>query len=168
MAYPIHQKDEYKKMRMILSHANFIPLLTPNFWSTLNPKSIYVNIDFSQPEEVIIDTIKSIKKIIDNNEHSYLTAKAHEIYSGNFVSTPSEFIEFLKSKEKLFTYEEKLTDIIYIFDCIKIHLPNKHIQNNLYDYYVDKKESESLYDTLRSRISDLKKSIQKYIIDESE
>jgi len=168
MAYPINQKEEYKKMRMVLSQASFIPLLTPNFWSPINPKSVYVNIDFSQPEEVIIDTIKSIKKIIDNDKHNYLTAKPHEIYSGKFFSIPTKFLEFLKSKEKLFTYEEKLTDIIYIYDCIKIHLPNKHIQNNLYDYYVDKKESESLYDTLRSRVSDLKKSIQKYIIDDTE
>lgn len=167
MAYPINQKEEYKKMRMVLSLASFIPLLTPNFWSPINPKSVYVNIDFSQPEEVIIDTIKSIKKIIDNDKHNYLTAKPHEIYSGKFFSIPTKFLEFLKSKEKLFTYEEKLTDLIYIYDCIKIHLPNKHIQKNLYDYYVDKKESESLYDTLRSRVSDLKKSIQKYIIDDT-
>ncbi|SMC08961.1 hypothetical protein [Nitratiruptor tergarcus] len=139
LSYPIDGKENYKKMADTLTNVNFLNLIKVSIWRESTPKSAYVNIDFSQPLEVIIEVIKKIKEKIDNDTQNTLTPNIFEAYLGKKITQePTPLNELLSSRETIFTIEEKLTDLIYVFDCKKLNMTHESIANNLYDYYLDK------------------------------
>ena len=169
LSCPIN-KAECESLQEEVTNNRFITLLEPELWELSFNKTAYVKIDFSQPIDVIIEVIKNIKTIIEQDKHNTITPSLYEAYSGEQVETFSTSLdEVLKKRNTLFSLEEKLTDIIYIYDCKKVNIPDIKIRDNLFDYYQDKKvdnkkgkrKSANLYETLRTTITNYKKVLER-------
>ncbi len=161
LSYPLNGKEKYQELSKKIPFVNFITILEPSFWRHSSGKTAYVKIDFSQPIDVIIEVIKGIKKIIDEDTHDILTADELQVLSGNKTKEmPLPLDTLLKKRNTIFSLEEKLTDIIYIYDCKKINMPDSKIRDNLFAYYQDKKDTDNLDDTLRIAISNYKKVLK--------
>jgi len=120
LSYPLNGKEKYQELRKKIPFINFITILEPSFWGRSSGKTAYVKIDFSQPIDVIIEVIKGIKKIIYEDTHDILTADELQVLNGNKTKgMPLPLDTLLKKRNTIFSLEEKLTDIIYIYDCKK-------------------------------------------------
>ena len=83
LRYPIDGKERYKQSYNKLKLGeHIIRLIEPRFWMKASKRAAYIKIDFSQPIDVIIEVIKSIKKTIDQDKHNILTANLYEVYIG--------------------------------------------------------------------------------------
>jgi len=104
-------------------------------------KSCYVELDFTKPKEELIEIISNIKDRFDNDPSTIknlyeLLGDTGEIYKCNL----GECDIYKKDKKK--PIGGKFADIFFIYDCKKIGLDNKYIIDELYDYWLKKKNIE--------------------------
>lgn len=86
----------------------------------------YWEIDPTLTEEELIGMIKILKK---------------RLLKTNTIR--KEIInKIVRLKNNSITYDEKLTDLIYCFDCLKSGLKATEIIDNLNDYYIDENTSK--------------------------
>jgi hypothetical protein len=120
-----------------------------NFWP--KAKKFYFELDFSLPEDVVIEQIKTLYKEykkgnIKNFEEFVLNKQIKKF--NKLDELTNNLIFKLKNEKKIPLYV-KLTDIIYILDMWLINMKNvfviRQIENNRIRYDNTLKEFESTY-----------------------
>ena len=103
-------------------------------YNSVNTKTITAEIDITKPLNEIISFITHIKK--DLEENSEIIKAPIELIENEFQKDNSS-IHYEKGIRKILSVQQKLANMFYIYDCIKIGATQRKIQNEVYNDYAD-------------------------------
>lgn len=89
------------------------------------PSMLNIEFNLDLPIEENIEVLKKIKSEYDSNRSSAIF-KPLDVYNQNFSE-----IEIFKNRASTWA------DIFYIYDCLKVGMTQRKIQNEVYNYYSD-------------------------------
>lgn len=143
------EEDFYKDYQYIIkTHSHLFRQWLNNPFAAFRGEEIfYINFDLTQSEEELISQIKFIKKKF-----------TQKIYN---KSKHQEIMKLLKYNNSFAPIEEKLIDLIYIYDCIAINQSKNITKNSIASYYLSKYPVKIQLDALNKYIESQYKKISK-------
>lgn len=92
-------------------------------------KTVKLNLNLELPIKDLEDTVRKLKQEFINDI--------------TFTLSPSEFdgsklTSIDKEIESILSNQTKVSDMFYVYDCIKLNITQRKIQNQIYNYYADK------------------------------
>ena len=100
-------------------------------------KVVEIKLNLSLPKEELIATISKIKDDADEGN-----IKAPIEVLGTELQKADNLICDTKGKcfdaREVLTKQQKLADMFFIYDCLKVGITQRKIQNEVYNYYMDK------------------------------
>jgi hypothetical protein len=159
-------------IKLLLNENSYIPII--NFNSYPSSNKFYLELDFSLPENLLIEEIRSVYKEYKRGNiktvEEYILNKQVKKYK--ILEKLSDNLIFKLKDEKKIPLYVKLTDLIYILDMWLIHMKNliviKEIENNRIRYYTENDKTryfESTYKQYKKFIVDfyLNKEFENYL-----
>lgn len=107
--------------------------ITPRYSRPLSPwfneiKERNLVLNLALPTKELVDFVKKVKLDYEH-DHSFF---------GTLKELEGNTLERADSRNSRLSNQEKLADMLYIYDCLKLGYSQRKIQYKLYNYYADK------------------------------